>query len=165
MAFAPSKRTRKRGGGEDKVDLSAMMDLMTIMLLFLLKSYSSTGALLEQYMAIELPESTIQEAPRKALGVIISKQEGLLRDIAGEVKPPIAPIEEFLDEESPVLPTFEDFVLEVQEQDRYLGKDVTDEVTIQAGSDVPYSWILKVTKTGEVTGITKYNFVVIKTEG
>ncbi len=77
----------------------------------------------------------------------------------------IADLEEFLDEESPSLPSFEDLIFEVQELDRYLGKEVTDEVTIQAGKDVPYSWILKVTKTGEITGITKYNFVVIKTEG
>ncbi|MDP8206680.1 MAG: biopolymer transporter ExbD [Candidatus Electryonea clarkiae] len=159
MAFAPSKRKRRRKS-ESPGSMTSMMDMMTIILLFLLKSYSSTGALLQPAFK-NLPQSTVEKAPERNLAIVIS-QDGCFADVDAEVKPMIAPVEEFKDDSSPSIPSLEDYIMQQQERDQVLGKKVTDQMTIQAADDIPYSWILKVTQTGSEAGIQKYDFVIIK---
>jgi len=48
MAFKPSKSKKHDTKIEGTLNMNSMMDMMTIILLFLLKSYSTTGALAAQ---------------------------------------------------------------------------------------------------------------------
>jgi biopolymer transport protein ExbD len=159
MAFAPSKRRRKKNPPA-AVPMTSMMDMMTIILLFLLKSYSASGALVQPAFK-NLPKSSIDTKPARHLAIIVS-QEGCFADVDAKEKPMIATRDEFVDDSTPSVPSLEDYIMQQQQRDQELGKKVTDQMTIQAADDIPYSWILKVTQTGSEAGIQKYEFVVIK---
>ncbi len=186
MAFAPSKRRRLKRNDDPKMNLSSMMDMMTIILLFLLKSYSASGALIKPALDIQLPQSSVQTEPKRALAVVLIKNSNFLQpglyldteeigDAGNEKLPParraeianqfmIAPMAQIEDENTPMIQGLYDKIVQQQDQDMDLGKEVTDEMTIQAASDIPYNWILKITATGSAANIATYDFVVIKEE-
>ncbi len=186
MAFAPSKARRYKKNKDAKMNLSSMMDMMTIILLFLLKSYSASGALIKPAVDIQLPTSSVQTEPKRALAVILIKdseflQPGLyldteeIADAANEKLPAsrraeivqqflLAPIDQFTNDNIPMISGLLDKIEQQQRQDEELGKKITDEMTIQAAENIPYSWILKITATGSLAQMAKYDFVVVKEE-
>ncbi|MDP8229397.1 MAG: hypothetical protein P9M15_08090, partial [Candidatus Electryoneaceae bacterium] len=113
MAFAPSKG-KKCGQirhGNQKLDLSAMMDMMTIILLFLIKSYSATGALLQPSQHLELPDARREMEPKKVVSILLTKTvalnetqftaegAGVLEDIVGGEIRNLATVAELEDQE------------------------------------------------------------------
>lgn len=71
MAFGPSKakKHRRRTPKEMTLQITSMMDIFTILLVFLLKSYSAEGQLVQIAQSIHLPDSTAQEEIHPAVGV------------------------------------------------------------------------------------------------
>jgi biopolymer transport protein ExbD len=53
------------------VNLISMMDILTVLLLFLLKSYSAGGEVMVPQPGVKLPESTADEQPQQSLIVAI----------------------------------------------------------------------------------------------
>lgn len=73
MARTVSRRHRARTGlrASASVNLISMMDILTVLLLFLLKSYSAGGEVMVPQPGVKLPESTAEAAPRASLVVSI----------------------------------------------------------------------------------------------
>ena len=71
MPFSPSKRKKhlRREPKEMALQITSMIDVFTILLVFLLKSYSSEGQLVQMADAIRLPVSTAQEVIHPAVTV------------------------------------------------------------------------------------------------
>ena len=63
MPFAPSKARRhaRRSPREMSLQITSMIDIFTILLVFLLKSYSAEGHLISVAESISLPVSTAQQ--------------------------------------------------------------------------------------------------------
>ena len=72
MAFKPSKSKKHNTQLQGTLNMNSMMDMMTIILLFLLKSYSTTGALATQSESLKLPVSDRTLKPKKELNVSIA---------------------------------------------------------------------------------------------
>ncbi len=73
MPFPPSKRKRNRQKPRPgTLTITSLMDIFTIILLFLLKSYSAEGDILAVDPKLRLPVSTSRETPRMRLIVQIS---------------------------------------------------------------------------------------------
>ena len=53
--------------------MNSMMDMMTIILLFLLKSFSTTGALGNSRVRSKIADSVRTEKPKKELNVAVAK--------------------------------------------------------------------------------------------
>src|SRR6478736_1454248 len=74
----------KRRGGEVEINflnITAMMDMMTIILVFLLKSMSSSSASVPQSADLTLPNSVLTtEAAQDGLTVVISKSNLIVDD-------------------------------------------------------------------------------------
>ena len=73
MAFTPSKSKKHNTQLQGSLNMNSMMDMMTIILLFLLKSYSTTGALAAQSESLKLPVSTRDIKPKKELNVSVAQ--------------------------------------------------------------------------------------------
>jgi biopolymer transport protein TolR len=73
MARSVSRRHRARTGlrASASVNLISMMDILTVLLLFLLKSYSAGGEVMVPQPGVKLPESTAEEQPQASLIVAI----------------------------------------------------------------------------------------------
>src|SRR3954462_10263525 len=67
------KRKHVHEGIGEELNVVPMMDMMTIILVFLLKSISSSSANIPQGDDLRLPHSTINTAPTNALQVIVSR--------------------------------------------------------------------------------------------
>jgi|GEM_PF-506160 len=168
MAFAPSKRRRLLTTEPAKVSLNAMLDIMTIILLFLLKTYSVSGGLTKP--AIEnLPESTIDAEPRKSLSVILTR-DGLFEDTQDEngavdfsnVEIIVEPLE-LASGDNVALPGLEKYLKERRDLEIALGKEVPSrELTIQAADNVPYEWILKLINSASKQEYDVFEFLVMK---
>ncbi len=74
MAYAPTKRrmTRSRRPSLLVLNITSLLDMFTILIIFLLKSYSAEGIILTIPAEIHLPHSTTQSAPEPGLVVEMS---------------------------------------------------------------------------------------------
>lgn len=76
MPFAPSKKKRRKPGIVlATLTLTSLMDVMTILLIFLLKSFSAEGDILAADPKLKLPLSTSREAPKMKLIIQLSTDD------------------------------------------------------------------------------------------
>lgn len=75
MAYAPTKRraARTRKPSLLVLNITSMLDMFTILIIFLLKSYSAEGLLLTIPADIHLPQSTTQTSAEPGLIVEVTK--------------------------------------------------------------------------------------------
>ncbi len=175
MAAAPSFMRKHRPQPEEGMPLASMMDLMTIILLFLLKSYSATGALVTQVDKLELPSSTIDENPKSVLSIVIDagrggslpgvyvEREGERLEMldGGELLSATATTSM----ELPGLKSYlQENASEARELEERFGIEFKGEITIQADKAVNYNSVLKVLQTCADAGYRQTEFVIIKAE-
>ena len=67
------KRRNKTEHVDEGLNVVPMMDMMTIILVFLLKSLSASSANIPQGDDLRLPHSSINTSPSNALQVIVSR--------------------------------------------------------------------------------------------
>jgi biopolymer transport protein ExbD len=72
-AMKQKKKRRQHEHVHEELNITAMMDMMTIILVFLLKSLSSSANNVPQSDDLRIPRSSSLEDPSSALQVIISK--------------------------------------------------------------------------------------------
>ena len=74
VAYAPTKRraTRARKPSLLVLNITSMLDMFTILIIFLLKSYAAEGIILPIPADLHLPYSTTQKAPEPGLILEVS---------------------------------------------------------------------------------------------
>ncbi len=162
MAFQPSrakKHLKPEAGG---LNMNAMMDMMTIILLFLLKSFSTEGSLVTASEQLKLPISHQGEKPKKELQVSVAKDMILVND-------KIVFMLEDLTEDMIIIPALFEKLDEYAEQERELevevGKEFTHEVIIQGDQAVPFDLLYKVMYTCSRSDFYKMRLLTVKLEG
>ncbi|MBM3325884.1 MAG: hypothetical protein FJY65_02715 [Calditrichaeota bacterium] len=160
MAFAPSKSAKHRKREKGELMLNSMMDMMTIILLFLLKTMGSSGALLRPSPYVELPKAMRDKEPQKGLCILITEQ-GIFEDMERNPRM-LVDTQELTDADNVVLPNLETFLNDQKEFTKRLGKPFKGEITIQCGKEVTYDWLLKVINTCGQTEYATLDFVVLK---
>ncbi|MCA9782424.1 MAG: biopolymer transporter ExbD [Calditrichaeota bacterium] len=175
MAAAPSHMRKHRGSQEETIPLASMMDMMTIILLFLLKSYSTSGGLVTQVDKLELPGSSSKIAPKSALSIAVDagrsgSAPGIYVEVNG-TRTEMLDGGEVLDVnatssmELPVLKAFlTEKASEARESESRYGIPFTGTITIQADKAINYNSVLKVLQTCADAGYPKTDFVIIKEE-
>ncbi len=164
------KRSRKVEHTNEELNIVAMMDMMTIILVFLLKSLSSSAASIPQGADLTLPHSTVDTAPSNALQVIVSQVSitvngrfvTSLRN--GEVDPSlkrgggngfvINPLSEVMADQRQVS----------ERQAQRLGRDTREglEVAIIADHRLPSRTVYEVLYTCGQHHFTKFQLLVLK---
>ena len=81
MAFQPSKSKKHDTKQQGTLNMNSMMDMMTIILLFLLKSYSTEGALASQSASLSLPISDRIQKPKKEVNVSVATDAILVNEV------------------------------------------------------------------------------------
>jgi biopolymer transport protein ExbD len=80
MAFKPTAAKANKRKTEGELNMNSMMDMVTIILLFLLKTYSTEGALKAGADDLKLPESYRMLKPTKATNISVSKSVIMIGD-------------------------------------------------------------------------------------
>jgi biopolymer transport protein ExbD len=71
MALKKARRREDAAG----LNITSMMDMMTIILVFLLKSYSTQDISVAPSEDLELPTFIVQKAPEMVVSVVVSKSK------------------------------------------------------------------------------------------
>ncbi len=172
------RKASRRGAGTDELNITSMMDMMTIILVFLLKSYSTDDISVGANDDLSLPVSTTLKPPKLAVNVIVSKREVL---VDGE---PVLQLEEVMDESgrpsvqipdsakrgSKIIDLY-DKLLSKAESSKRLGERVGDEfdfkgqVLLQCDRTLPFKVIREIMFTAGQAQFGEFKFVVIKGSG
>lgn len=146
MAFVPSKRkAHETMSSKVSLNLTSMMDMFTIILVFLLKTYSTEGQLIQPSQNLTLPSSTIENSPQVALDVIVSREwimvnnEPVIQisDVDAQRGMIIEPLSQVLDR----------YAKEAKRMEELYGVKFSGKATIQGDKKLPFSTILKVMAT------------------
>lgn len=146
MAFIPSKRKR-HDTRETKValNLTSMMDMFTILLVFLLKTYSTEGNLIQPSEYLTLPTSSVENPPEVALDVIVSKEWIMVHN------DPVIRIREVESQDEfviqPLYDMLQRYATEAKKMEEAYGVKFSGKVTIQGDKQLPFRTILKVMAT------------------
>ncbi|MBL8027988.1 MAG: biopolymer transporter ExbD [Fibrobacteres bacterium] len=171
MSFRASKTNKKklsktRGGGASvpKVQLTSLVDIMTILLVFLLKSFSAEGEIVTTSSGLTLPASTAQKKPELALKISISNNDVMLEGLK------IVNIEEMMKTDDILIPELEAVLSERRRQTELIAKNSTNvtfkgDVMIEADKKIPYKILQKIMYTCGQTGYSNFSLLVLKKEG
>ncbi|MBL8027752.1 MAG: biopolymer transporter ExbD [Fibrobacteres bacterium] len=165
-----SKR-RKRGNSEAKLNITSMMDMFTIILVFLLKSFSAQGQLVAPAKGLTIPQATVDSTAVQAIGIEISmdhkEKDGKMRQGKVQVEGKfIVMTNEVKDSKSFLIPQLEEALKNYAEQARKASELFKEEfkgdVNIQADSAVSYDILTKVMFTCGQSGFPNMQMVVYK---
>ncbi|MCK6544052.1 biopolymer transporter ExbD [bacterium] len=73
MAFKPSAAKKNKRSEEGTLNMNSMMDILTIMLLFLLMNFSTSGALATKSDGMQPPKIVTKNKPKKMLLINVSQ--------------------------------------------------------------------------------------------
>lgn len=152
MAFIPSRaKGHSTDSGDVKLNLNSMMDMFTIILLFLLKVYSTGGQMVQPSEYLTLPKSSVEKVPEVALDLSISKEWVVVND------KPVVRISYLLSSDELVIPELQRELLNYANnaekmQERY-GKLFSGSISIQGDKATPYKVLVKIMAT---CGKSKY---------
>ncbi len=174
-----SKKAR-RGGVDAELNINSMMDMMTIILVFLLKSYSTEDISVAPSDDLVIPVSTAERAPKLAVNVVVSRKDVVVD--GGWVLDLEKGVDEDTGEEVISVPDDEkrgqlisklyDVLLEKAETAKDLGVrtgnqefEFKGEVLLQCDKRLPFSVIREVMFTAGQAQFGNFRFVVIKGSG
>ena len=161
MAYIPSRIKRHdTNPGKVSVNLTSMMDMFTIILVFLLKSYSTEGSLIQPSDFLTLPTSTIEQSPEVALDVVISKEWVLVNH------DPIEKVSNILAQESLIIKSLQEklavYSREAKRMEETFGTKFSGKVTIQGDKNISYRLLVKVMATCGRSDYPNMRLVVYK---
>jgi biopolymer transport protein ExbD len=145
-----------RGGVQDstfKPQLTSLVDVMTILLVFLIKSFSVEGTLVTPSDDLKLPVSTSAKPPRPTCSIEITRGAVIAE---GNI---LAGIEQFSNADSMNIPVLYDWMRLQAEKCRDTLR--TREVLIQADKETEFNIIKRVMFTCSKAGFTDYSVLVL----
>ena len=164
-ALARKRRKEREAAGEIKeLNITAMMDMMTIILVFLLKSYASSSVTMASSDEVRLPLSTTRLTPKDTVSVTITPRQVLV----GEK--PKAAIEngKFRPGDlngRTVLPLDDAFRKEVEKLKKIEergGAKFSRELTVVGDRRTPYDILMTVLYTAGQNELENFRFIVVK---
>jgi len=171
--YRRARRKAREAAGEIKeLNITAMMDMMTIILVFLLKSYSASSLSINLSEELKLPPSTTQVQPQDNINVTISLKEVAVNDRAAvKVENGVIPAgykEEGRADGFYVGAIYDALKKEVDKQ-KYIAQynvkaPFTGRVNVIADKRVPYRTLMEVLYTAGQAELGEYKFMVLKNE-
>ena len=154
---------RKKQHAQVSLKLTSMIDMFTILLVFLLKSFSAEGQIMTVSSDLKLPESTAQKAPQPA-SVIAITNEFLLID--GKQ---IATLSEVFNSKELLIPSLAEGLRNLRTVSETVGQmsadmGFTGKITIQGDREIPYQILKKVMFTCGQIGYNDILLAVTKIE-
>lgn len=158
------RQARKRRGGEEvKLNITSMMDMFTIILVFLLKNFSTEGTIVTPANNLTLPESTVEKKAKESLSVKVAKNTITVEN--NLVLDQIA-FESLMKQKEFMIKPLYDVLLRYSEEAKKMseisGKDFSGEITIQGDVEIPYNVLTRVMYTCGQAGYPNMNLFVYR---
>lgn len=159
MAFAPSRSKKHATFKKEELNLTSMMDAMTIILLFLLKTYSTHGQIVSPSKDLVLPYSFSQEPPKKKLTVAVTRQNISVSD---KVVVPVGAIRPDVPIIQPLYQELKKRAEEAKQNEELYAIPFDHEVLIQGDQEIPFQLLFKVLYTCGQSEFNKLRLLTIR---
>jgi biopolymer transport protein ExbD len=157
------KRRRGNSDGTVKLNLTSMIDMFTLMVVFLLKNYSAQGQLVTPAEGLLLPTSSIEKNAGEALSVKISQtnimvendvvlDEAAMRAVDTQKDFMIEPLYKVLSERAK----------SARESAARFNTEFSGKISIQGDVAIPYNILTRVMYTCGQAGYPMMNLVVYR---
>ncbi|MDD5675738.1 MAG: biopolymer transporter ExbD [Chitinivibrionales bacterium] len=154
---------RKRGDGTVKLNITSMIDMFTLMVVFLLKNYSAQGQLVTPAAGLMLPTSTIEKTVGEALSVKVSRTsitvENTLIIDSLDYKNILAQKDFMI---QPLYAVLHRYAAEAQKSAKLFKTDFSGRISIQGDVAIPYNVLTRVMYTCGQAGYPVMNLVVYR---
>ncbi len=174
------KRASRRGQEEQSLSITSMMDIMTILLVFLLKSYSTDDISIAASDDLQIPVSSSIKPPKLAVNVVVSQVdivvdgqwvlnlEEVPDDESGEMTVQVPEAEK----RGQMISSFYESLSAKADTAKSLGErtqsgdfDFKGQVLLQCDKRLPFNVIREVMFTAGQAQFGEFRFVVIKGAG
>ncbi len=163
MAYIPSRRKRNNTfAGTAKLNLTSMMDMFTIILVFLLKTYTTEGALIQPSDSLALPKSTIQTQPEVALDLVVSRDVVMVNDRVVIDMDQVKKQQGFVI--APLKTELQRHADKAKNMEQEFGTPFSGKVVIQGDKSIPYRDLVKVMATCGAADYPNMRLVVYRSE-
>lgn len=170
-AKAKAKQAERLKEDGASLNINSLMDIMTIILVFLLKSYSSEPVVINENDDLKVPHSNTELAPDDMLVITITKSAILVEDrpIGVRLNNGEIDVSQLQSVDTPIITVLQDEVeTELEHAERLnarIGRtDVERLATIIADSDTPYRTLTQVMMTASVAGVQNFKFAAVQRE-
>jgi biopolymer transport protein ExbD len=164
---------KQRGRGKkilrkNDLNITSMMDMFTILLVFLLKSFSAEGSILTNADNLVLPNSISQKKPQE-----INLQLAVSEDMVLVDNLPVVPTDDIrkipLDDPNPVVGKLEDKLRSCMAQEEEMVRlgalnAVQGKIIIQVDKNMQFDVVYKIMNTCGKVGFNNMNFAVMERE-
>ena len=154
---------KNRSNGDVKLNITSMMDMFTIILVFLIKNFSTEGAIVTPADNLTLPKSSVKMRANQALGIKVSKNTIIVENVL------VVSSEDFLkiqNQKDFMIQQLHDVLVKYADESKKMaeisGKEFSGEITIQGDVEIPYSILTRVMYTCGQAGYPKMNLFVYR---
>jgi biopolymer transport protein ExbD len=150
----------KRRGGSTGMMLTSLMDIFTVLVLYLIVNQGG-GVSLDTPKTVKIPESVVETAPRRSVVMIVSNTEVMVQGVA------IATVADVLESKQDYIEPVRQEMLRIKDlaaQQGDKGISESGEVTILADRGVPFKILKKLMSTSSSAGFDKISLAVNQKE-
>ena len=162
--FKLATGTKRLGRGTFGLRLTSMIDMFTILLVFLLKSYSAEGQIMTITQDLRLPESTSQQAPT-TMSIIAITQEWILVD--GR---PVRRIDAVLSDDELLIPALQQELIRLRQMSEGIGElsanmqGFRGSIAIQGDREITFDLVKRIMLTCGRVGYNNMHLAVLEKE-
>jgi len=148
------KRMARAGGNRvAALSLTSLMDVFTILVLYLLVNQSS-GTVLDPPKNIKLPDSIVEALPRETVVVSVSDDEVVVKGVM------VATVQEILENNGDLIEPIRDRMVQIKDSAKDQAAEQNVEVTILASRNVHFKVLKRVMASCTSAGYTKISLAV-----
>ncbi len=136
--------------------LTSLVDVMTILLVFLIKSFSVEGNLVTPSEDLELPISSASKPPRPNCSIELTQKEVLMDGRS------LVTVESLARTDSLLIPEIHDWLLQKQ---RSCGDSTETELMVQVDREVKFDIVKKVMFSCSKAGFSDFSVLVLEHDG
>ncbi|MFQ5597574.1 MAG: ExbD/TolR family protein [Nitrospiria bacterium] len=157
------QQTRSRTRPIVQLSIISMMDIFTILLLFLLLHFGSEGVALPESEGLKLPVSTSKTLPNPTV-ILTIRDQGIFIDEA-----PVMRLKDALSEQAPILQPIKTALDRLAERTEYLAErnasvSFAGKITIMSDRKIPFRLLKKIMNTCGRAAFSNISLAVIQKE-
>jgi biopolymer transport protein ExbD len=156
-------RRRKRGDGTVKLNITSMIDMFTLMVVFLLKNYSAQGQLVTPAENLMLPTSSVEKMANEALSVKVSRNTIMVENtvvIDPAMYQKLMSQKEFMIDA--LYKVLNERATAAKKQSELYKTEFSGKISIQGDVEIPYNVLTRVMYTCGQAGYPNMNLVVYR---
>jgi biopolymer transport protein ExbD len=161
--FRNRNRRLKKKSVHTPLRLTSMMDILTVLLLFLLKSFVVEGEVITPVPGVDLPESTSKTTPSASVVIAIFEDNVMMDgEVVASVSQAAASDDLLIEALADRLETARDRAIEIAER-RGEEEEFQGRVAIQGDREIEFAILQRVMFTCSYTGFEDISLAVIGT--